>query len=213
MTLPAAQRPPASTREYAMTDFHHAATLDEIDAIALEEEPLFYVVSKRKFVLLYLATLGMYGAYWFYKNWARYNKISPHASKAGNGVWPLPRAVFAVFFVHSLFAKIKAYGSVKLEVGAWQDRSHATVLVVLLLLSNGLDRAANKSLGSPTTDILALLILLPLAHQLLQAQEMINISCGDPQGSGNAAFSTANYAWMIAGGLLWCLILLSIVYP
>ena len=29
----------------------------------------FYVVSLRKFYLLYIATLGGYVVYWFYRNW------------------------------------------------------------------------------------------------------------------------------------------------
>ena len=31
--------------------------------------PLFYVVSPKKFWVLFIATMGAYEPYWFYKNW------------------------------------------------------------------------------------------------------------------------------------------------
>jgi hypothetical protein len=202
----------ASIRDQAMTDLSKAVAVGEFDAAAADPS-MFYVVSRRKLVVLYLLTLGFYGVYWHYQNWARYNRNSPNAARAGNGVWPLPRAVFSVFFVHDLLAKVKAQGSRINEVGIWDTKPHAILLVLLLLLSNVLDRAASKSVGSPYTDVLALLILFPLAHQYSMAQTMINLSCGDPKGKGNDRFGAANIAWMVVGGLLWLLLLLGLFLP
>jgi hypothetical protein len=190
-----------------MTDFSNAITLEDIDTGVTDNPSMFYVVSQRKLVVLYILTLGMYGVYWFYQNWARYNRNAPTAQRAGNAIWALPRALFSVFFVHDLFAKVKAHGILNNEVGVWSTKPHATMMVMLLLVSNMLDRAANKDLGSPITDVLSLLILFPLAHQFALAQNMVNISCGDPHAEGNKKFTGANYAWIIFGSLAWLLIL------
>ena len=209
---PSQRRPHATGLPTIMTDIHYATTLAEADAPA-GDDALFYVVSIRKFTILYLATLGMYGVYWFYQNWARYNRNSPYAARAGNKIWPLPRAIFSVFFIHDLFRKVKAHAGLDKKVNAWSQGSDATFLVVLILLSNMLDRASAKSLGSPVTDVLSLLILLPLVHYFIRAQEMINISCRDQQGRGNADLSKANYAWIAFGALLWCLIVVGLFLP
>lgn len=196
-----------------MTDIHYVSTAADAEAPTTEDSALFYVVSTRKFLVLYLLTFGLYGVYWFYQNWARYNRHSPYAARAGNKLWPLPRAIFSIFFTHDLFRKIKTNAGLDPKVGAWAEKSEATILVALLLVSNVLDRAANKSLGSPVTDILSLLILFPLAYYFTRAQEMINACCRDPQGRGNSAFSAANYAWIVAGGLLWILVLIGLMLP
>jgi hypothetical protein len=49
-------------------------------------------------------------------------------------------------------------------------------------------------------------VLLP---PFLKAQEKINLSCGDPEGTGNDRLSKANWAWVIAGGVLWVLVIMS----
>jgi hypothetical protein len=176
-------------------------------------EPMFYVVSTRKLAILYVATFGLYALYWFYKNWDRYKDAWPYASEVGSTIWPVPRAVFSVFFVHSLFRKVKTHGEDKPAVARWSNMLDATQMVLLLLVASFLDRAARNSLGSPYTDWLSLAILAPLLFQFVKAQRMINLSCGDPAGTGNSGFSKANYAWIIVGGLWWVLVLIGTFLP
>lgn len=57
----------------------------------------FYVVAPAKFCLLFFFTLGMYHVYWFYMQWARYRRGHPEVT-----IWPVARAIFSVFFAHSL---------------------------------------------------------------------------------------------------------------
>lgn len=178
-----------------------------------DAEPAFYVVSKRKFTILFLATLGLYYLYWFYKNWSRYQDQAPYASEAKNTIWPFPRAMFAVFFVHSLFRKIREYGIDKPQVDAWANGTHAGLVVLLLLVSNALDRLASKGIGSPWTDLLSLLILAPMLFAFLNAQEIINVACDDPAGAGNATLSVANYVWIVIGVIFWLLIFVGLVLP
>ncbi len=61
----------------------------------------FYVVSLRKFNILFFCTFGVYSIFWFYKNW-RIIK-----TKQNREIWPVPRAIFSIFFAHSLFREIE----------------------------------------------------------------------------------------------------------
>jgi hypothetical protein len=174
--------------------------------------PLFYVVSKRKFAILFLATFGGYAVYWFYKNWDRYRDGSSFDSEAGS-IWPFPRAIFAIFFVHSLFRKIKAHAPDKPALTAWASNAHAWQLIVFLLAGDVLDRASARSIGSPYTDYLSIVIMAPMLALFLWAQEKINISCDDPSGAGNNRLTKANYFWIILGALWWALVILGYFVP
>jgi hypothetical protein len=191
-----------------MTD-NDATVVEETNIVTADSTPTFYVVSKRKMAILFVATMGMYMVYWFYKNWDRYKDKTPYASKVGSTIWPVPRAVFSIFFVHSLFRKVKEHGASKAVVAKWRYTLGASLLVITMIAAEILDRAANKSLGSPYTDFLSLVMLVPLVLQFLKAQEMINISCDDPSGATNSKFSKANYAWIIGGALFWLLVVAS----
>lgn len=166
-----------------------------------EEIAGFYVVSKKKMVLLFILTLGIYQLYWFYRNWQSYRQLS------GQKIWPLPRAIFAVFFVHSLFRGVNDQRDRLAErLPAWNHSLHATIIVLLLIISQVLDRLSSKAIGSPFTDYAALLLLGPLVVCFASAQQKINEACGDPQGETNSKFTAGNYIWMILGVLMWVLI-------
>ncbi|MFZ6768530.1 hypothetical protein ACO0LM_15835 [Undibacterium sp. Di26W] len=175
--------------------------------------PTFYIVSRKKLAILYIATLGMYAVYWFYKNWSNYkNRISDNFDD-DRSIWPVPRAIFAIFFTHVLFREVKAYGHDKSTVAEWNNESQATKLVLTMIVSHVLDRLSYRSIGSPYTDVLSLLILAPLLAQFLSAQQMINASCGEPDGESNSRLTNANYAWIVLGLLIWILVIFSIFLP
>lgn len=179
-----------------------APAADEVQLSAGEDRNLFYVVSKRKLAILFLATMGLYSIYWFYKNWDQYRDNTPYASEGG-AIWPVMRAIFSVFFIHSLFRKIKESAPAAPLLAQWSTNAHAWTMIALLMVSNLLDRLSARGIGSPETDLLSLLILLPLLSSFSKAQAMVNISCGDPDGTTNGKLTKANWAWMVAGGLVW----------
>lgn len=174
---------------------------------------IFYVVSVKKFSVLYIATLGLYGLYWFYKNWACYKSQWARDDQDREDLWPIARAIFAVFFVHSLFREVKALGRNKPMVEAWQSGKHATQLVVLMVAAQLMNRLAHRDIGTPYTDLLSLTILAPLVLLFAIAQEKINVSCNDPLGDSNNRFTAANYTWITVGAIFWCLVLLSYILP
>jgi hypothetical protein len=58
----------------------------------------FYAVSQKKFLIMYIGTLGLYSVYWFYKHWSLYKKSE------NEEMWPIMRSIFQIFFTHSLFS-------------------------------------------------------------------------------------------------------------
>jgi len=184
-----------------------AITASEFDALlAASRGPMFYVVSTRKFAILFLSTFTAYALYWFYRNWDCYKRRHPEASRFGSTVSPAPRAAFSMFFTHALFRKIKAHGAGQPAISRWHSGLHATILVALMLLSNVID----YFIPAPVGDYVSFASVIVLALPFLKAQRMINLSCGDPEGRSNDRLSTANWAWVIAGGVGWVLLIVGL---
>ena len=152
-------------------------------------------------ILLSALTLGLYQFYWSYRNW----KVRKQAT--GENIWPLPRAIFSIFFVHSLFRAASDQRNRRYDqLPTWNHSLLATVIVILLILARVLDRLSTKSIGSPATDLLSLLILIPIIASFASAQDRINEACGDPLGQSNNRLTGANYVWMVIGLLIWALV-------
>lgn len=187
-----------------MTDDNYyqppASRVDDAPAAA----PSFYVVSPRKFVLLYLLTVGMYTVYWFYQNWTLLKR--QHDLK----IWPVPRAIFAIFFTHSLFAEIDRAAASRSVRYAWNAAGTATTYVVLSIVNSLISQLANRDIGSPVTDLASLLMVPAVMFPLLAAQKAANFAAGDPDGDSNDALTAANIVWMVVGVLLWLLVLLGL---
>ena len=63
-------------------------------------KPLFLYIPPARLILLSIASLGLYEAYWLYKNW-RYLK-----ERDGLNISPFCRGVIGIFFCHSLLRRI-----------------------------------------------------------------------------------------------------------
>ena len=155
-------------------------------------------MSKRKFIVLFAATIGIYQVYWFYENWRLYRDNSDEK------IWPVARAIFSIFFVHSLFRILdrKLQGSGHRMY--WNARSNATILVVLIIVNSMLGNAIN-TLSSPYVDFLSVATLVPLAFVYCKAQVVINVCCDDPEGTRNDTLTWQNYSWCALGLASWAL--------
>jgi hypothetical protein len=177
--------------------------------VAASEGPMFYVVSKRKLAILFLSTFTAYALYWFYENWRCYKGKHPEASRFGSTISPAPRAAFSMFFTHALFRKVKAHGRAQPAVARWHCNVHATILVASMLLANFID----VLIAGPAGDVASVVSMFVLVLPFLKAQDMINLSCGDPQGRGNDRLTKANWAWMIVGAVGWVLAVVGLAMP
>ncbi len=185
------------------------------DVYATPEAPLLvgeqlpdhdlYVVSKSKFTVLFISTLGLYGVYWFYKNFRQ------QKDRHNLNIWPVPRAIFSIFFAHSLFRTIDE----KLKSGgieySWNPGFMATLFVVASIINNISSNLANKSIGSPYMDILGFVLTFVIYYCLYTAQKAINISQGDAEGLINSRYTLANYIWILVGIVIWGLAAIGIL--
>lgn len=186
-----------------MTDISITAPVEAEQVPATDENAPFYVVSTRKLTILFIATMGAYALYWFYKNWNQYRNRGAALDEAHESIWPIPRAIFLVFFVHSLFRKVKSLGQDKPQVAAWRNDGHAWWMVLLYVAMNVADQLSKRSIGIPMTDYFGFVGLVLLLLSFRKAQSMINASCNDPEGKLNAGLTGANYVWIVIGVLVW----------
>lgn len=191
-----------------MIDATGTPSIPEAEVPSAVEPDRFYIVAKRKFTILFVAKLGLYSIYWMYKQWSCYKRSAAPDVKERR-FWPVPRAIFGIFFFHSLFRRVKAHAGGSLD--EWENGAHATFLVILILVSSVLDKMARKSIGSPLTDYLSMAMIFPLWFFYYKAQCLINDSCGDPEGTRNSTLTGANYAWIAVGCIVWILAVIGAV--
>jgi hypothetical protein len=153
----------------------------------------FYIVSTVKLVVLFIATMGGYRLYWYYKNWALYK------ASAGLSLWPVPRSLFDVFFVYSLFSIINRRIIESGRNYPWRPGLRAVALIVLTVFGMVQDRffSIDVNLG------VAVILLAVNAHLFVGAQRAINFLANDLEGQTNAQFTMLNYFWILVGLGMW----------
>lgn len=187
-----------------MSNNIYAAPQSNLDErVQSDIDDRFYVVSTRKMMILTLATAGLYMLFWNFKHWSNYR----HAT--GESVWPVPRAIFAVFFTHSLCHKIEDH-DVTGKRAAWSGDGPATGIVLIYILNYCLSWAGG---GSRLLTLINYLAVIPIAFLMKSVQAEVNARCGDPTGSSNDSLTGANIGWCVAGGLIWLLALVGILAP
>jgi hypothetical protein len=174
---------------------------------AIDRSQFFYVVSPAKFIALYLATFGLYGVYWMYRHWTTYRRATRQE------MWPVARAIFSIFFFHSLYAEIDQRLR-RLKVAyEWNPGTLATVTVVLTLTESLLSRMEKFGATSKIWMVLMVCCIPLIAFVKVTAQRAANAACEDPIGGSNANFTVANIIFLILGGLFWLLVLIGMFLP
>lgn len=169
-----------------------------------DDQNEFYVVSIRKFTLLFFLTLGIYSVFWFYKNWKEFKLFHDFS------IWPVPRAIFSIFFVIQLFSYVKERLQINQSSYSFDAKGLGIAYIVFAVIDKGLSRLSYRNDESIVYDLLSIALLPVVYVILLKAQKAINHAVNDPDGSQNDSFTAANYVWMILGGILWLLVILGI---
>ena len=94
----------------------------------------FYIVAPKKFIILFIATLGMYQLYWMYINWDLYRK------KNNEKLWPVPRAIFSIFYTHSRLTKVESRNISQEKKSLWNPGLLATIIVGASIISTICER-------------------------------------------------------------------------
>lgn len=159
----------------------------------------FYVVSKKKFFALFLSTLGVYSAYWFWKQWSVIKKST------GEKMWPIARTLFTIFFAYPLFEQIESAANEVLGIKRTRLRLFALIYIGAIIGFRIIDRISVLAI----VYLSALMFLTGLlSFCAWQAQEQANIASKDDKGLNNSCFTALNYFWMILGVIVWSLIIL-----
>jgi len=169
--------------------------------VAAGSGALLYVVAPFKFWLLGIATMGLYLVYWFYKHWSLLNQRD-------KSYWPVPRAIFSVFFTHALFNEIDGLLQRNRVRHAWAPRMWATTYVIAAIASGIVGRTSDHMLAPVTAQLFLFALMVPMLWSTYEAQRAANAAEGDPDGSSNKAITAANVIWIVIGVLWWSVVLL-----
>ncbi|PWB33056.1 hypothetical protein DCO48_11720 [Pseudomonas sp. SDI] len=157
--------------------------------------PAFFVVSLKKLIVMHLCTAGLYGVYWYYKNWALYKQAS------GQAIRPRLRTIFGVLLLYPLLSRVH------LRIRA-SERYHpfsplGITLAAIIPLILGI-ATSSWLLSAPLLWGVTSVVLSAVQYvALVKAQIAINFCEGDEEGKGNADFTPENGLWMLGGGFLY----------
>lgn len=183
-----------------------AAQIRETSARPDDAAP-FYIVSTAKVAVLTFATFGLYPLYWFWRHWQM------HKLQAKQDIWPVPRAIFSVFFAHALFNEIDHQLDRRQVRWGWSPGLWATLYVIAVIASRIADRLPEEVVSAEATMAVMFAALVAVVLSLTRAQRAANLACGDGNAEVNRGFTWANWIWIVLGGLFWLLIGVGMMLP
>ncbi|MGY2137900.1 hypothetical protein ACW9I8_14960 [Pseudomonas reactans] len=165
----------------------------------VKTSPEFYVISKKKLLILSVLSFGLYTYIWSYKNWRMYKDFHQL------DIWPLARAIFFIFFMHQLYRRADDRVARSGRKFDFDFEQWATVFVVVTVGSRVFEMAANRIDSWLAYKPLVILAVPLCAYILQQAQGLINFAADDPEGLSNKRFTLWNYLVIVPGVVMWCL--------
>lgn len=180
---------------------YQAPEAELLDTTQASQEKAFFTVSKTKLIVMFVMTLGLYQLVWHYQHWKRQKN---HVSHKVRPVW---RAIFSIFFTHSLFRNMHE-ATTKQTMPDWPHAMLATVAVFCNVVANLSDRLLERLPGYETWSIAMMIIAFIPLWPLVTAQTRCNELNNDPEGLENARFTGWNILFIVLGALLWALAIL-----
>ncbi len=192
------------TKPHTENAEHVSAQSPENQKPGSHDSTAFFPVSEGKLITLYILSFGFYGVYWFYQNWKRQQPLMDKK------IYPLPRAIFSIFFTHSLFKRIDQQASQLDKKHQFNANALATFFVATIVLSYILDRIMGVSssvmnFNNSTIMILSLALFFLSTYPLLKVQATVNRINNDILGYLNYKYSLWNYILIISGAIIWLL--------
>ncbi len=162
-------------------------TLNETETTKIE------IVTLQKFVILSFISFGVYPIWWMYKTW-KFFKVKDNLD-----IMPVPRAIFAIFFLNGLFEKIQGFAQSKGYTKSFS--SIGCFLGVIALNVTG-------RLPEPyfLVSILSFLFFIP-------AVEALNFGIRNSEGyeiRDTEYFNARQLILIILGGIFWALVLIGL---
>jgi len=167
-----------------------------------DDGPEFFPVSEGKLITLYILSFGLYGFYWFYRNW---QLQQPKMDKKISPFW---RATFSIFFTHALFSRIDESARKLEQKHRFSANTLATLFVAAVVVGNLLDRGSMNSgllagITSNSVIITSLLLFILSVYPLVRVQATVNRINNDILGYLNHKYSIWNYLLIALGIIFW----------
>ncbi len=159
----------------------------EIISPAVEVQPAFFVVSIPKLILMTMSTCGLYGLFWYLRNWELYRRAS------GARVMLLPRILWPELFLYSLLSRVDRRIRASGRNYEWSPWWLACGMLLAWVLGVQLWMV---SLPIPGWIDAVLMMIALFLLALGEVQRAINFCEGDPQGGGNAQLTAVNWLWI-----------------
>ena len=170
-------------------------TMTSGDALPGPPEPLFLHISVAKLILLSIASVGIFEAYWIYKNWKYIKK------REGLRIRPIWRGIFGIFYCHSLLKRING----DKDAGAIIEPSFsvqlATGWVILVILAGIIGQTPGIAPSIIAAVMPSYLFLVPVQNYINSVTEKRS------PGSSYYGWSAGQIGVLVVGLILWALIL------
>jgi hypothetical protein len=150
------------------------------------------------FCLLAFMTFGLYNLYWFYRNWRFLKELYRW------GIYPFWRAVFTIFFVHTLFEHINDLAVEKGHRGI-ASNLYATGFIIASILQRMIDQLLPAPAAFLAVLIPSFLFLVPTVKQL---NFLYNLAYPNEY---KPAFSPGELIALLMGGILMASVVLSLL--
>lgn len=164
--------------------------IDETELIELE------LLSPQKFILLSVVSLGLYEVWWIYKSWSFFR------DKDNLDIMPAARALFAIFFLNSLFDRIQDFSKSK---GYTKTFSSIGYFIGFI----GLNFAGRLPDPYWVVSFLSMFFLIPALESLNYGIK----NSGNYKVIENGKYSNRQTGLIIVGTIFWILILIGILVP
>lgn len=179
------------------------ATFDKSRNIQNEQtqpdKPLFLNISPARLILLSIASMSLYEAYWIYKNW-RYIK-----ERDGLNIRPFWRGIFGIFYCHSLLRRIhEDKDACAVQKPTFSARGLATGWVILLIFANIVGRAPSIEASIIAAFFPSFLCLVPVQNYINSVTERRNPSIK------MYGWSLGHFVCLVFGLIIWAVLLIGI---
>lgn len=163
------------------------------------DKPLFLYISPVRLILLSILSIGLYEAYWIYKNW-RYIK-----ERDGLNIKPFWRGVFGVFYCHNLLRRIhEDKDAHEVQEPTFSAGGLATGWVILMILAAIVSHAPSIAVSIIAAFIPSFLCLVPVQNYINSVTEKRN------PGQTLYGWSSGNIVCLAFGVIIWALFLISL---
>lgn len=162
----------------------------------------FLYISAPRLVLTSIGSLGIFEAYWIYKNWRYYKEKHDMAMR------PFWRGIFGIFFIHSLFRAIRDDPDMRAVKPATFDASWlATGWVVLAIVNRVIDRihVVPASIAMPLA-LVSVVFFVPVQRYINEVNEH------SPTPLPYSPWSFGQILCLAIGLIIWALAGLGLVF-